>query len=256
MIVLRPTHCVFTYQTPNQVFVNPSAFPSTSPTYTYNSPLFTVSTTHLPLSLATREEPNPLYRTMSREFLTHLLSTTENRVRSDQGANCMICLEDYNTLNTLTGVVEWEVDLPCGHRVGSSCIVTWLQANNNCPACRKKFFPTQPRPHLEHGIMDAGGARATTVQAPIRGVVPTARTGSVPATTHRVVLKGLMAEVRDCTIALISTILGIGFGIYMATHPPDFLVSLWSPSPSAGPAYQAKRCMDWQDCSFLTAPSA
>lgn len=189
---------------------------------------------------STLKEPNPLYRTMSREFLIHLLSTTENRVRSDQGANCMICLEDYNTLNTFTGVVEWEVDLPCGHPVGSSCIVTWLQANNNCPACRKKFFPTQPRPHLEHGIMDAGRARTTTVQAPIRGVV----------------LKGLMAEVRDCTIALIPSILGIGFGIYMATHPPDFLVSLWSPSPSAGPAYQAKRCMDWQDCSFLTAPSA
>ncbi|KAL9137342.1 MAG: hypothetical protein Q9175_001442 [Cornicularia normoerica] len=106
----------------------------------------------------------------SQAFLNLLLGTLENRVNSDQGANCMICLEDYNTLNTSTGVVEWEVRLPCGHQVGSSCIVSWLEASNNCPLCRLTFFPGQPRPYLEHGIMDAGEPIAVTVSGPPRPV--------------------------------------------------------------------------------------
>lgn len=105
----------------------------------------------------------PLYRTMSQRFLEGLLSATESRVNSDQDAKCMVCLEDYNTLNTSTGIVEWEMRLPCGHRIGSSCIVTWLQVNNNCPACRAIFFPAQPRPHLEHGISNNDRPRPARV---------------------------------------------------------------------------------------------
>ena len=102
----------------------------------------------------------PTLHNMSQEFLNNLLSTPENRVQT----KCMICLENYNTLNTLTGIVEWEIRLPCGHSVGSACIVTWLKANNSCPACRETFFPAQPRPYLEHGIIDA--ARPQTAVAP------------------------------------------------------------------------------------------
>ena len=89
-------------------------------------------------------------RRMSQEFLSRLLSASEDR---EQSGNCMICLEDYNTLNISTGTVEWGICLPCGHRVGSACIVTWLRDNNTCPACRASFFSAQPRPYLEHGIM-------------------------------------------------------------------------------------------------------
>lgn len=92
---------------------------------------------------------------MSQEFLNRLLGNPENYVHAD----CMICLEKYNTLNTSTGVVEREIRLPCGHGVGSSCIVIWLQANNNCPACRAIFFPAQPRPYLEHGVMGSDTLR-------------------------------------------------------------------------------------------------
>ena len=102
-------------------------------------------------------------RNMSQAFLNHLLSATENRVVSGEDGNCMICLEDYNKLNTSTGIIESEVRLPCGHQVGSSCIVTWLQAHNSCPACRATFFPAQPRPYLEHGIMDGGMPRTEAV---------------------------------------------------------------------------------------------
>ena len=208
---------------------------------------------------------------MSQEFLNHLLSTTKNRVRSKPGATCMICLEDYNTLNTSTGVVEWEVALPCGHRVGSSCIVTWLQTNNNCPACRAMFFPKQPRPYLEDGIiLNAGRARTAMVPAPIPPVVPTptTRTAQVPATTRRVLLKRIMNSALDCTIAFGITALGVGMGIYFATYLPevqlfvletDYLIGVrwnefWSTFAPAEAADQARRCMEWQDCSFLYGP--
>ena len=92
---------------------------------------------------------------MSQEFLDRLLNTSENRVQSEGDAICMICLEEYNTLNTLTGIIEAQIRLPCGHGVGSSCIVTWLKTNKNCPVCRTTFFSAQPRPYLEHGIMNA-----------------------------------------------------------------------------------------------------
>lgn len=113
---------------------------------------------------------------MAQEFLDRLLSA-HNTLNPSTGivvqANCMICLENYNTLNTSTGIVEWEVRLPCGHGVGSSCIVTWLRANNSCPACRRTFFPAQPRPYLEHGIMEVGGTRPVRVPTG-----PGAQTGS------------------------------------------------------------------------------
>ena len=96
------------------------------------------------------------HHNMSREFLESLLSRTENYVRSAQGdATCTICLEKYNALNIETGTLEIEIRLPCGHGVGSSCLVTWLKTNNSCPACRATFFSAQSRPYLEHGIMEA-----------------------------------------------------------------------------------------------------
>ena len=104
---------------------------------------------------------------MSQEFLNRLLSTSEDR---EQSGNCMICLEDYNTLNTSTGIVEFSVHLPCGHWVGSACISTWLQKHNTCPACRQTFFSAQPRPYLEHGIMGDDDPRATPAASSTEGL--------------------------------------------------------------------------------------
>lgn len=67
---------------------------------------------------------------------------------------CSICLEEYGTLSRETGTIEVEIRLPCKHTIGSACIATWLKTNNTCPVCRNEFFPAQPRPYLEHGIMD------------------------------------------------------------------------------------------------------
>lgn len=88
---------------------------------------------------------------MSELFLADILKI-ENSVKSDSSQPCCICLQDFGTLTSNTGVIECGVRLPCSHCVGSSCIATWLGSNNTCPVCRHVFFPAQPRPYLEHGI--------------------------------------------------------------------------------------------------------
>ena len=98
---------------------------------------------------------------MSQEYLNRLLSSPEHRVQGE----CVICLEPYNTLNSTTGIMEVEIRLSCGHTVGSACIVTWLRENNSCPLCRETFFPRQPRPYLEHGIMGIGEQSAGRINA-------------------------------------------------------------------------------------------
>ena len=90
---------------------------------------------------------------MAQEFLDQLLRM-ENTVKVDEQETCMVCLESYGTLNSSTGAIEVQVRLPCSHLVGTICIATWLRDNNSCPACRATFFPAQPRPYLEYGIIN------------------------------------------------------------------------------------------------------
>ena len=93
---------------------------------------------------------------MSEAFLRQLLRV-ENSVQ-EQPNSCFICYTEYGTLCEKTGTVEVAIRLPCKHIVGSRCIATWLDptggASNSCPVCRHKFFPAQPRPYLEHGIIE------------------------------------------------------------------------------------------------------
>ena len=96
-------------------------------------------------------------------FLNQLLRV-ENSVQPTTQEPCIICLSNCNTLCPSTGVVEYEMRLPCGHTVGSRCIAIWLDpdgvAKNSCPVCRHVFFPlavVQARPYRELGIHDANG---------------------------------------------------------------------------------------------------
>lgn len=89
---------------------------------------------------------------MSQPFLNQLLVNPENRVQSEKGEKCIICLEEYQTLNPTTGTIECEIRLPCNHGIGSSCLVNWLHTGNNCPVCRADFFGVEPRQRTRNGI--------------------------------------------------------------------------------------------------------
>ncbi|CAD6575003.1 MAG: hypothetical protein ASARMPREDX12_007057 [Alectoria sarmentosa] len=89
---------------------------------------------------------------MAKEFLARIL-TIENSVTFESSQDCIICQEKCGTLSPETGIMELEVRLPCSHTVGSACIAKWLATNNTCPLCRRPFFPQQPRPYMEHEIM-------------------------------------------------------------------------------------------------------
>ena len=89
---------------------------------------------------------------MAEAFLDELLQTT-NSIQSDD-RNCVICLQETGKLSRETGYIELLVSLPCTHVVGSGCIARWLTENNSCPVCRRELFPAQPRPFLEHGVME------------------------------------------------------------------------------------------------------
>ena len=94
---------------------------------------------------------------MAEAFLRQLLRA-ENSVQPTGSERCIICLTECGTLCPETGVVEWEIRLPCCHTAGSRCIAMWLNPNgtasNSCPVCRHVFFPAQPRPYLEHGVFE------------------------------------------------------------------------------------------------------
>ena len=90
---------------------------------------------------------------MAEAFLQNLLQQHKSIQNEDQ--RCAICLEGYGTISLENGTLEVEMRLPCNHTVGSACIAQWLKDRNSCPICRREFFPAQPRPYLEHGVMDS-----------------------------------------------------------------------------------------------------
>ena len=90
---------------------------------------------------------------MAEAFLHELLQTS-NSVQSDTQDHCVICLQETGTMSPETGFIELMLRLPCSHLVGSGCIAMWLKENNSCPICRDVFFPAQPRPYLDHDVME------------------------------------------------------------------------------------------------------
>lgn len=111
---------------------------------------------------------------MAEAFLRRLLRI-ENSVQEQPNGSreCYICYTEYGTLCETTGTVEVAIRLPCQHIVGSRCIATWLDptgnAANTCPVCRHVFFPAQPRPYLEHGVIgdDEGSPLDTPEDSPL-----------------------------------------------------------------------------------------
>lgn len=86
---------------------------------------------------------------MAQRFLERLPKV--RKADLPNGAECMICKEEYGTVASDNGTVEHAVLLPCLHHVGSECISIWLSPGdglgNSCPLCRTVFFPTYLRDH-------------------------------------------------------------------------------------------------------------
>ena len=87
---------------------------------------------------------------MAQEFFRALFQTS-NIVppTNTEDQNCIICLEKTGEMSQETGLVEFQVRLPCGHNVGSGCIAVWLKTQNSCPLCRRVFFRAYEEENLE-----------------------------------------------------------------------------------------------------------
>lgn len=131
---------------------------------------------------------------MAEAFLRQLLQV-HNRVESDEGQTCVICMESCGTMNQETGLLELAIRLPvCKHVVGSGCIAKWLHTNNTCPLCRHVLFSTQSHPHLENRDMEGQIDHVQTNQArTVRG-----RIFSGPISVVTGFLEEMRQECHDC----------------------------------------------------------
>ena len=118
--------------------------------YSHILPKKSPASPHLSISPINSKTQKILYHTMSQTFLNQLLINPENQVHSKNGEKCIICLEEYETLNPSTGNFERQIRLPCNHSIGSACLVTWLRTGNNCPVCRATFFDIGARQRVVH----------------------------------------------------------------------------------------------------------
>lgn len=67
--------------------------------------------------------------------ITHCLSSPSD---SQEGGNCVICLEEYKDRDRLGR-------LSCGHEYHVSCIKNWLLIKNACPICKAAAFSDSPK---------------------------------------------------------------------------------------------------------------
>ncbi len=92
---------------------------------------------------------------MAEAFLTRL-PTVGRGVLAKEDQQCPICMEEYGTMPSTTGIFEHAVRLPCHHIVGSECISLWLtpsppsHSKNTCPLCRHIFFEISPSDTESH----------------------------------------------------------------------------------------------------------
>ncbi|KAK6156568.1 hypothetical protein DH2020_010816 [Rehmannia glutinosa] len=54
--------------------------------------------------------------------------------KSSEQEECAVCLEQLKA-----AMVETLMQLPCGHRFHTNCLVPWLESNAHCPCCRMEI---------------------------------------------------------------------------------------------------------------------
>lgn len=89
---------------------------------------------------------------MAEAFLNQLPRVGRG-ILGKEDQRCSICMEDYGTTQSATGIIERAVQLPCNHIMGSECISIWVfpptkggSGNNTCPICRRVLFQVSTPP--------------------------------------------------------------------------------------------------------------
>ncbi|KAL0427403.1 UNVERIFIED_CONTAM: E3 ubiquitin-protein ligase SIRP1 [Sesamum latifolium] len=61
--------------------------------------------------------------------------------KSSEQEECAVCLEQFNEGRGRGRGRQGEtlMQLPCGHRFHTNCLVPWLEANAHCPCCRMEI---------------------------------------------------------------------------------------------------------------------
>ena len=88
---------------------------------------------------------------MADEFLSQLPVIEKETLHDD--TECTICFTEFGT-SVNGSSIEYPLQLPCTHIMGSECIRTWLSSSKEgkktCPHCRRVLFI---RPKLERGFL-------------------------------------------------------------------------------------------------------
>ena len=97
---------------------------------------------------------NLLYTLMEKSFsnaevIQDLTPITDTSLISPEDRHCTICQEPFQNPGRITRSQsrrELAVRLPCNHVFGNECITRWLEEQDTCPYCRRRFHlkATQP----------------------------------------------------------------------------------------------------------------
>lgn len=97
---------------------------------------------------------------MAEAFLARLPNVGRG-ILAKEDQHCAICMEEYGTVPSASGIIERAVRLSCNHIVGSECISIWLtttsgqRRNSTCPVCRHVLYEVeQPRVDIDQEVSD------------------------------------------------------------------------------------------------------
>lgn len=160
---------------------------------------------------------------MAEAFLAHLPQVSR-AILGKEDQNCPICMEDYGTIPSASGIIERAVRLPCNHVVGSECISVWLtpthgqRGNNTCPVCRRVLFqiervPTRTGPWYTEHMRIHGLLRERILTLGYRLSLSTEAAAVAVGIANRIHDRGLTDDHSPLTVVAVS--------LYMASSAMD-----------------------------------
>ena len=92
----------------------------------------------------------PFANAESIQDLTPVLDTS---LLNPEDRHCTICQEPFQNPGRITrsqSQRELAVRLPCNHVFGNECITRWLEEQDTCPYCRRRFHSKATEPNTLH----------------------------------------------------------------------------------------------------------